>query len=143
MQAGVYFIYAIIDDGNTTSVNYSNNAVIVGDGDGHPFLTFKTSEAENEGKRNQRALIKWQDIDSDSNALIALYYDADNTGFDGTLITSGIEEDADGNNDHFLWDTSTLAEETYYLYAIVSDETNSYRVYSDKSVVIKHGKGND
>ncbi len=140
IQPGVYFIYAIIDDGNSTSVNYSNNAVIIGDGDGHPFLKFKT--AENEGKRNQRALIKWNDTDSDSNAIIDLYYDADNTGFDGSLIASGLEEDADGSDDHFLWDTSTLAEGTYYLYAIVSDEINSYRVYSDKTVVIKHGQGN-
>ena len=53
--------------------------------------------------------ILWQDQDPDSNASIALFYDADNAGADGTLITSGIEEDPDGAGDQFTWDTSSLA----------------------------------
>ncbi|MDH5613291.1 MAG: PKD domain-containing protein [Gammaproteobacteria bacterium] len=138
MPAGVYFVYAIIDDGNSTSVDYSNNAVIVGDGGGQPYLTFKTSETENKGKRNQRALISWRDLDSDSNASISLYYDTDSAGFDGALIVDGLAEDPDGNGDHFLWDISAQAEGTYYLYATVSDETNTYRGYADKPIVIEH-----
>ncbi|MDH5474036.1 MAG: hypothetical protein OEY61_14410, partial [Gammaproteobacteria bacterium] len=135
---GVYFVYAIIHDGNSTSVDYSNNAIIVGDGGGQPYLTFKTSESENEGKRNQRALISWRDLDSDSNASISLYYDTDSAGFDGDIIVDGLAEDADGNSDHFLWDISAQAEGTYYLYATVSDETSTYRVYADKPIVIEH-----
>jgi len=138
IPAGVYFVYAIIDDGNTSSVNYSNNAILIGDGGGMPFLTFKNSESENESKRNQRAMIAWQDIDSNSNANISLFYDIDNTGFDGSLITSGIEEDSKGNGDHFLWDTSMLLEGNYYIYAVISDETYSYRIYSDKPFNIQH-----
>ncbi|MCW8830347.1 MAG: PKD domain-containing protein, partial [Gammaproteobacteria bacterium] len=140
IPAGVYFIYAMIDDGYTTSVSYSSNAVIVGDGGGQPYLVFKTAENENQGKRNQRTLIQWRDLDSDSNAIIDLYYDSDNAGFDGRLITTGIEEDTDGNADHFLWDTSAMAEGDYYIYAIISDQTNHYQVYSDNAITIKHGK---
>ena len=142
MTAGVYFIYAIIDDGNSTSIDYSNNAIIIGDGGGQPFLAFKTPETQSEGRRNQRAMIKWHDLDSDSNASISLYYDTDDTGFDGILIADAIEENLDGNNDHFLWNISTQTEGTYYIYAIISDETHSYQVYSDRSFVIEHhGQG--
>lgn len=136
---GVYFIYAVIDDGNTRSVDYSKNAIMVGDGGGHPFLSFKSFRVDNQGKRNQRALIDWRDVDSDSHAAIDLYYDTDNSGFDGVLIAGALEEEADGNGDHYLWDTSTQAEGSYYIYAIISDGSRSYRVYADNPVVIKHG----
>ena len=143
IQAGVYFIYAIIDDGNSTSIDYSNNAIIIGDGGGQPYLKFKTSESENEAKRNQRAMMAWRDFDSNSNAAISLYYDNDNTGFDGVLIANALEEDMDGNNDHYLWDISTQAEGSYYIYATISDEVNSYRVYSDKAFAIEHHGHNE
>ena len=138
IPAGVYFIYAIIDDGNSTSVDYSNNAILIGDGGGQPFFTFKSLENESEGKRNQRAMIAWRDLDSNSNATISLYYDTDTAGFDGVLIADAIEENSDGNGDHFLWNISTQTEGTYYIYATISDETNSYQVYSEKPFVIEH-----
>jgi len=143
IQAGIYFIYAIIDDGNSTSVDYSNNAIIVGDGGGQPYLKFQTSESENNANRNQRAMIAWRDIDINSNASISLYYDTDDTGFDGVLIANALEEDMDGNDDHYLWDISTQAEGTYYIYATISDEVNSYRVYSDKAFDIEHHGHNE
>ncbi len=136
---GVYFIYAVIDDGNTSSVNYSKNAIMVGDGGGHPFLTFKSFSVDNQGKRNQRVLIDWRDVDSDSHATIDLYYDTDNSGFDGVLIAGTLEEETDGNSDHYLWDISSQVEGIYYIYAIISDESRRYRVYADNTPVIKHG----
>ena len=138
IQAGIYFVYAIIDDGNSRSIDYSENAIIIADGGGQPFLTFKKSERKNERSRNQRTLISWNDLDNNSNAVISLYYDNNNTGFDGSLIVDALEENPDGKRDRFLWNTSTLTKGTYYIYARISDETNSYQVYSDKAIVINH-----
>ena len=80
-------------------------------------------------------LITWQDSDPDSNAQIALYYDADNAGQDGTLIVEGLQEDPDGANDAYAWDISGL-EGTYYIYGIVTDSISSQTSYSSGSVTI-------
>lgn len=138
MTPGIYFVYAIIDDGNTTSTAYSNNAIIVGNGGGLPFLIFNSPSVENEGTRNQRANIQWSDLDNNSNASISFYYDTDKAGFDGTLIVDAIEEDPDGRADKYLWDVSTLPEGKYFIYAIISDETNNYRVYANEAFSIRH-----
>lgn len=144
LPAGVYFIYAIIDDGYSSSVNYSANAIVIGDGGGNPYLTFKNSESEHDDKRNQKTLIAWRDLDIDSNAIISLYYDTDSSDFDGQLIADSIEENSDGKADHFLWDTSIIAEGNYYIYAVISDETSSYQTYSNKALSIKqHGSNGD
>ena len=135
---GIYYIYAIIDDGYSTYIEYSSNAVIIGDGGGLPFLVFNSLKMENEGKRNQHAKIEWSDLDYNSNASISFYYDTDKTGFDGTLIVGSIEEDPDGRADKYRWDVSGLAEGEYFIYAIISDETDSYRVYANEPFSIKH-----
>ena len=62
----------------------------------------------------------------------------DNTGFDGVLIADALEEDADGNADHFLWNTSALSEGKYFIYAMIFDENNSYRIYANEPFTIKH-----
>ena len=79
-------------------------------------------------------LIQWDDSDPDSDANIALYYDTDNSGLDGTLIISGIKEDPEGEGDSYLWDLTNMESGTYYLYAVISDGTSSAADYSQGSV---------
>ena len=78
--------------------------------------------------------IQWTDTDPDSNAQIALYYDTDNVGEDGVLIAEGIEEDADGEDDAYVWDGSALEGE-YFIYAVISDEDASATLYSQSIVI--------
>ena len=80
--------------------------------------------------------IEWQDQDPDSNALISLYRDDDGAGEDGTLIAEGLSEDPDGEEDGYLWDMSTLEDGTYYLYALIADNTNSAVSYAPAALVI-------
>lgn len=84
--------------------------------------------------------IQWEDSDLDDDASIALYYDTDNTGQDGTLIASGIsEDDAD---DSYTWNTSSLTTGDYYIYAIISDGTNSDVIaYSSGPVNVTNDSG--
>jgi hypothetical protein len=140
MVDGIYYVYAVIDDGFSSSVAYSRNVVVIGDGGGLPFLLLNSPSVENEGTRNQRAKIEWRDIDVNSNASISLYYDSDNTGFDGSLIIDAIEEDADNAADKYLWDISMMPDGEYFIYAIISDETSSYRAYAKEPFTIHHGQ---
>ncbi|MFC1749235.1 calcium-binding protein [Pseudomonadota bacterium] len=81
-------------------------------------------------------IIRWQDSDPDSSALIALYFSSDNLGGDGTLIIDGLEEDLDGDGDSYDWDLSGMAAGTYYVYARISDGFSESQVYAAGSVTV-------
>ncbi|OQY27798.1 MAG: hypothetical protein B6244_09400 [Candidatus Cloacimonetes bacterium 4572_55] len=87
-------------------------------------------------------VIQWDDDDPDHDAQIALYYDTNNTGYDGQLIVSGLSED--DLSDEWIWDTSEITEGLYYLYAIIQDSENAEdRVYSIGKVMVVHRKKGD
>jgi hypothetical protein len=81
-------------------------------------------------------VITWDDRDPDSNATIALYYDTDASGADGTLIVEGLTEDPDGQSDAYAWDITGMTQGTYYVYATITDATSSYTAYAPGSVAI-------
>jgi len=135
---GVYFVYAVIDDGTTRVVKYSPNAIVVGDGAGQPYIEFEDKHHEYKHHRKKKQVkIKWDDLDSDSNALISLYYDTDMSDYDGVPITVGIEEDPDHKSDRFKWDVTELPEGKYFIYAIIEDGTQRLRVYSRQYLEIE------
>ena len=87
--------------------------------------------------------ITWNDSDPEENAQISLYYDTDNAGYDGTLIITGLSEDADGANGSYLWDTSGMPEASYYVYAKIDDSVNPVAYsYSSGRVTIAHAVTN-
>ncbi|MEW6620177.1 MAG: VWA domain-containing protein [bacterium] len=67
--------------------------------------------------------IAWVDADPDNDAQISLYYDTNNTGYDGSTITTGLSEDSSINS--YIWDISTIPEGSYYIYAKIDDGTNT------------------
>ncbi len=85
----------------------------------------------------QGIVIHWIDTDPDSNAAVSLYYDTDNTGEDGIVIATDIEEDPDGTADYHTWNISDL-EGIYYIYATISDTLTSRTVYNPVSVTVDH-----
>ena len=79
--------------------------------------------------------ISWQDADPDNDAPIALYYDTDNTGQDGTLIIENLSEDAE--EDAYEWDTSKVPAGAYYIYGVIKDgESTAVISYSPGPVTI-------
>ncbi|RMG41907.1 MAG: hypothetical protein D6719_07615 [Candidatus Dadabacteria bacterium] len=72
---------------------------------------------------------------------IDLYYTTSNKPENGTLITAGLP--AGSNTRTYTWDTSSVAEGTYYIYAIVNDGTNSVPRISPRPVVIDHNYSDD
>ena len=84
---------------------------------------------------NTSYLITWT-TDVDDQATIAIYYDEDSSGFNGTLIADNLQESIDSS---YTWDTSVAAERDYYLYAIIDDGINTpvYQ-YASGKVIIRH-----
>lgn len=79
--------------------------------------------------------IKWADEDPKADAAISLYYDNDNQGQDGTLIVSGLSENDE--NDHYLWDVSTVPPGQYYIYVVMDNQIDAPRVsYSTGPVTV-------
>lgn len=78
--------------------------------------------------------ISWDIADSDSSSFTAsLYYDTDNSGFNGTLITTLSGLSAGANS--YRWNTSGFsADSTLYVYIVVSDGTNTRKFYAPSPV---------
>jgi hypothetical protein len=138
LPPGIYFVYGVIDDGTSQQVSYAPGAMIVGDGGGRPYIEMKDPDSE-QIVGHKKLQLRWDDLDSDSNAMIALYYDTDQQGRDGTLIVSGILEDPDGKEDSYQWNISAVPEGNYYLYAVIQDEKEQFVAYAEEPVSI----GND
>lgn len=81
-------------------------------------------------------LITWTAQDVDDEAKIALYYDTNNSGADGTLIVSNQTE---GSVTQYAWNCSGRSAGNYYIYAVIRDETNApVTVYSPGAVQVNH-----
>lgn len=64
-------------------------------------------------------VVDYQAFDSDSDAVVELFYDNDSDGFDGVRFAQGLAE-RDGAG-AYTWDTTGLPTGDYYVYARVSD----------------------
>ena len=76
--------------------------------------------------------LKWTDFDEDDNAGISLYFDPDNSGYDGELIIANLsEDDEDDYFDWPWWNWEVLRSGgAYYIYANITDGINYDRHYS-------------
>jgi len=89
---------------------------------------------------DNRFTIRWVD-EGFEGATVSLFYDADDSGADGTLITSGLPVGPDGpGGDAHVWDASLVPEGRYYVYAMIEDGLHDpVTDYSDGPVFIDHG----
>lgn len=80
-------------------------------------------------------LFEWEydDVYSPSAAM-SLYCDSNGSGYNGTLIASGI----DPINGSYTWDVSGLSDGTYYIYSVYSDGLNSNQCYAPWPIVVEH-----
>ena len=79
--------------------------------------------------------IDWSVTDPDDTPTVALYYDIDRQGADGTLIAEGLVPPVAG----FTWDTAEVKSGAYYVYARADDLRNSpVVVYAPDSVQVEN-----
>lgn len=83
--------------------------------------------------------VKWNDEDLDDNATVSFFIDTDDDHFDGQLLATTTEDDA---NDSILLDTTGLnvAPGWYYILASINDGRNAPDfVYYDQPIYISNG----
>ncbi len=138
---GEFYIYAICDDGNNEPVKvYALNPVIVNHTPENDPPVIDISEPDGETDyANTEYMIIWTDSDTNDDAAISLYYDSDFTGYDGTIIVSDISENEHGNSGVYIWNTSSILEGEYWIYAKITDgSTEVYYNYSTGALSINH-----
>ena len=84
--------------------------------------------------------VKWEAYDRESDAKINLYYDTDNTGYNGLWLNAGTTIYEDTSPDSFWFNTTSLPSGAeYYVYAKINDYVNAYQYdYSDFPLLIDH-----
>ena len=97
---------------------------------------------------DQYVTISWEDYDPDSNAKITLWYDLNNTGYNGSILpgAESISEDEDGQYGDFILDISDMVDGSeFYIYATISDgfTTNNSTNYTAKIIVDHPSPGSD
>jgi len=66
--------------------------------------------------------ITWNDYDPDSDAQITLWRDNDNYGYNGTVLVTGLSEDANGSFGNYLQPLTGMADgDAFYVYATIDD----------------------
>ncbi|OGD20673.1 MAG: hypothetical protein A2W03_02830 [Candidatus Aminicenantes bacterium RBG_16_63_16] len=88
---------------------------------------------------NQSATLVWNSADADHTPTVSLYYDTDNTGYNGTLIASGVSSPS--GQVSYVWNTSAVPQGKYWIYGIISDGVNQNRSYARGPIVINHFTG--
>ena len=124
VPAGDYYIYGVIKDRvNSAVTSYSSGAVTIRQPAENtpPSLTILEPDGT-EDRADTTYTISWEAADPEENATLALYYDKDNSGADGTLIVENLEEDA--ATDTYTWATAALPAGTYYIYGVIKDRVN-------------------
>ena len=95
-------------------------------------IDFAQLHSENVAENSYNIQYSVSDTDS-SNITASFYFDTDNSGFNGTLIGS----DTVGPGNHtYNWNTSRLAEGTYWVYIVVNDGLNQHQWYGNSPVRI-------
>jgi predicted secreted protein len=142
IQEGKYFIYGICEDGTSEPVkSYSSHPVIVNhtsvENDPPSIEIIDPSGEDNHA--DTEYLITWTDSDSDDDASISLFYDSNDSDFDGTLIARNLSEDENGSSGMYLWNTTNTPEGEYWIYAMIMDGISEAKYnYSLGSLNISH-----
>ncbi|MCD6521724.1 M6 family metalloprotease domain-containing protein [Candidatus Calescamantes bacterium] len=119
---GDYYILAVIDDGvNPPVYDYSDGVLTIINQP--PTINIVEPDGEDDYADNS-FLIQWSDEDPDNNAVVRIYYDTDDSGYDGQLIVE-TEEDPDEAGDTYTWDTSGFSTGAqFWIYGVIDDGIN-------------------
>lgn len=85
---------------------------------------------------HKQVTIRWEGLDPNIEPSVALYYGTSNSGFAGNLIVDGLHQSAGSQTGNYVWDVTSLASGTYYIYAVISDAKGVGKAYAPGAVVI-------
>lgn len=87
------------------------------------------------GTRKQ-ATIRWEGVNPNIDANVALYYSTSNSGYAGNVIVDGLRQAAGSQVGSYVWDVTDLPVGTYYIYGVIYDAKGIGKAYASGAVVI-------
>jgi transposase-like protein len=132
---GTYYVYGITTDGINPQVSaYSSGVVTI---NAAPTLTIAEPDGVDDTIiQDGNFTVQYDLSDADDTVTANFYYDTDNTGLDGTLI-SGCQNQPEGTNATCVWNTTGVTPGTYYVYGVTTDSVNpEVSAYSSGVVTI-------
>jgi hypothetical protein len=137
---GAIWVRGIISDGMEMAVAYSQGPVIINHTWGLAYITL-TSPAVMDSADTE-FLITWTDSDPTDSALISLYWDNNNVGYNGTPIAGGSGIPASDTTDSFLWNTTSMSNGVQvWLLAKIQTPNGTIWDYAPAPLVIVHNYG--
>ncbi|PCJ55377.1 MAG: hypothetical protein COA79_20855 [Planctomycetota bacterium] len=112
----------IIDNNLTSMIKDSTGAIWFG------------SKKNGASKLIKDFFIDWVDTNTLTGYTLSFYYDTDLSGYDGILITSGINETDTSNT--FSWNTSSVSNGTYYVYLVFTNGVNTEKSYLTTPIIV-------
>jgi hypothetical protein len=95
--------------------------------------------APNGGTAQDNVVITWNDGHMDpDDAKINLYHDNNGAGLDGTQIENASNLSQQSATNQFTWDTRLIPAGTYFVYALISDNSATRSSYAPGNVTIQH-----
>jgi hypothetical protein len=79
---------------------------------------------------------EWMLSDSDHNPTVSLYYDTDNTGYNGTPIVQNLPANPGAGS--YIANISSIPSGKYWIYAVTTDGINQNRAYATGPLFIDH-----
>lgn len=135
LPRGAYYICMTITDTKETSHFWSSTPIYI---DGEPVLNYTHPVGNDDSYTIGDSFnITWTDDDPDDSATFSLYYTSglNDECNSGTLITSGLSEDADGPSDQFNFNTTGMPSGKYHICAYIDDSIARISVPSGEFIV--------
>lgn len=79
--------------------------------------------------------VVWETSDVVAGAKVTLAYDTDTNPIEGRVL---IDNDLDPSTGTYVWNSMTVPEGTYYIYALIAGGTSSFSDYSEGTVTLEH-----
>ncbi len=123
---GSYYVYGVTNDGTNPDVtDYSPGQVTI-NVVGNTSPTLSITEPDGTGDTvvvGDSYNITYDLSDPDDTVTVALFYDTDSTGLNGTAI-GGCTVGSEGTGVTCSWNTAGVAPGSYYVYGVTNDGTN-------------------
>ena len=130
---GSYFVRAIITSGSSIGSDWSDGTLSVDHSSGDPAITV-TSPPEEGATADTSFTVKWVSSGY-SSGIVDLYVDSDTDPSQGLVeIVKGLDDAGE-----YVWNCTSFTEGYYFVYAVITDSSNTSSDYSAGVLAVDHG----
>ncbi len=146
MAPGSYYVYGVTNDGTNPDVKDYSPGQITINAVGNTPPTLSITEPNGTGDTvtvGDSYDVTYDLVDPDDVVTVALFYDTNNSGFNGTPI-GGCSAAPEGSGVTCSWNTTGMAPGSYYVYGVTNNGTNpDVKDYSPGQITINTSGGSN